>query len=268
MQATYALDRGDVDKAEELLTAAVNACPEDADAHRELAELLWQRQRGVEALAMFDRAVRISPKDHLIWIRRGELQRELGMHSAARTSADRGLNLSPDFAPGWLLRARVARAYGNSPEAIHYYQRALGIAPDDTQALFELAQVQWSLAKRGGPDARTRLHMALASTQELLEILPAESISADHYALHGAVCGDLGRFETSLSSWLAAAERAPQAPHILFQLAEAQLRTGHSADALRTATLARNLDPGSPLGRDLVDRIRFAGMPRGNSGIR
>ncbi|MDA7978685.1 MAG: tetratricopeptide repeat protein [Pirellulales bacterium] len=263
MQATYARDRGDSDKAEELLTAAVNACPEDADAHFELAELLWQRQRAVEALAMFDRALQISPKDHLLWIRRGELQRELGMHAAARTSADQGLNLAPDYAPGWLLRARVARGFGNSPEAIHYYQRALGLTPDAPETLFELAQVQWNLAKRGGPDAKTRLQMALASTQRLLNILPTEATSADHFALHGAICGDLGRFEASLNSWLAAAERAPQAPHILFQLAEAQLRTGNPADALRTATHARNLDPGSPLGRDLMNRIRLATLSGG-----
>lgn len=258
MQATYASEHGDVARAEKLLNQAVANCAEDCDARCELAELLWREHRGTEALAMFDAAIELAPRNAALLVRRGELQRELGFNPDSRRSAEQALNVAPDYAPAWMLRARTARAFGNSLEAIEYYQRVLGLTPDDANALTELAELQWNLARRGGRDSSMRYQMALASSQRLLATLPPEDVQVKHLLLAGGISRDLRRWEDALQSMQAAAKLAPDSAPVLLQLAECQLLAGEPGSAYRTAMLATSLDPGNRPGQELLQRIRLA----------
>ncbi len=259
MQATYAAQRGDTARAEALLLSAVDVCEGDADARRELAELLWQQERSVEALAMFDEAIDLAPEDHVLLVRRGELLREMGMNGEARRNADHALKLSSNFAPGWLLRARVAREFGNSPDAVHFYQRALDIVPEDTTVLQELAELQLNLAMAGGPEARTRLQMALASSQKLLEVVPPDTLPAERFAFHGVVCRELKRYEDAASMFGLACQRTPDNADLWYQLADCNQLAGNFNEARFAATRALRLNSAHPLAP------RFAALVRPNA---
>ena len=140
------------------------------------ADLCLRLRRPDEAVAAFEAAVPLLPKDAVIRQRLGELQRDLGHLDAAVASLRDAIAVDPGYAPAWnalgmtlggnghlheaeeAFRAAIARdgndhryyfnlglallRQGRSGEAREYFERTLQIAPDFAPAREELRKLR------------------------------------------------------------------------------------------------------------------------------
>lgn len=113
-----------------ILQAAIEANPQDANAHAALGHWLYDRRRHREAIAHWEAAVKANPNDAIVW---------------------RCLGIAYFNILGKPAKARAA------------YQKAIAAAPGDARLVFENDQ----LAKRLGDLPSKRLK-ALAKTSDLL----------------------------------------------------------------------------------------------------
>ncbi|MCD5314366.1 DUF5107 domain-containing protein [Kineosporia babensis] len=130
----------------DVLTAALERCPEDGRAAALLAQWLYAKDRPEEALSYWQRAVTADPQDAVSW-------RNLGLGSFD--------------------------VQGDAQAAAEAYDRALALRPDDARLLFERDQ----LDQRTGSSLAARLerlgqHRALVAERDDLTVEYADLLTA------------------------------------------------------------------------------------------
>ena len=123
-QGVAALDRGQQQKAEELLAKAVAACPVDAEARRHYAEALWRRAAQGEAIAQLEEAGRLAGDDASLWARLAEMHLASGQPELARHNAELALSLDPKDALDWNNKGLALNALGKTTEAEAAFAKA------------------------------------------------------------------------------------------------------------------------------------------------
>ena len=248
-QGVAALERGQWDRADELLGQAVRACPSNVDARRHYAEARWNCGRHQEALAELEAAQRLAPDDAGLAARIAEMRLALGQTSAALDAAQRAIDLDPKLAAGWAVRARIWRAQRDWAQALADYQRALSCAPEDPHIPCEIAAVYLELNKP---------HRALASVQDIIDRCAPGEEPQEALLCQGLGYLALGRYEEAAESLSGAAARGQPTAEILFRLAQAHWGAGRPARALAAAEQALALDPHHQPARTLLEQTRLA----------
>lgn len=256
-QGLSALDRNDWHRAEPLLAQAVDVFPQDAEARRHYATALWQSGQRAEALRQITKALELMPDDPTLLSRAAEMRLAVGETAAAADLVDRALDVDPRNAALWRLRGRLRLQAGALRESLADYQRALSYQPDDRDALLDVAEIYHRLNQ----PAR-----ALASLQTLSDGYPPGEEPPQVLYLMGLAYGALDRTDEAIDSFLAARDRGPSSPDLLFRLAEAQWSAGRLTEAQQNVSRALALAPGHAGSRALLQRMRLAG--RGNQPTR
>jgi tetratricopeptide (TPR) repeat protein len=253
-QGVAALERGQREKAEELLAKAVKACPVDPEARRHYAETLWQRGARAEAVAQLEQAVRQSADDATLHVRLAEMHLAMSRPDAARQSAEQAVERNPRSGAAWMVRGQVIRAAGDAHQALADCLRALRYAPDDRRVLLEVAELQRQLNQ---PERALQTLQCLADTYA-----PGEE-SQQVLHLTGMACMALGRYGEAVESLSAAATRETATAELFYRLGEAQRLAGHPAEASASAQRALALDPKHQPSLDLLGRVETAqgGLP-------
>ena len=180
-QGVAALERGQHEQAEKLLSKAVKACPADPEARRHYAEALWQRGDRTNAVAQLEQAARQSGDDAALHVRLAEMHLAMSRPDAARQSAEQAVQRNPRLAAAWIVRGQVLRAAGDTQQALADCQRALLFASDDRRALLEIAELQRQLNQ---PERALQTLQCLADTYT-----PRRGIAAgaapDGHGVHG-----------------------------------------------------------------------------------
>ncbi len=135
-----AADRNDLVRAEGLLEQAVQRCPQDVEARRHYADVLWRRGLRTEAVTQMDKALAIAGDDPALCVEAGGMYLELGLFDAADRLAAQAVRLDPKSSAAWHLRGRVAMARGQPDPALADFHRALGIAPTSRSVLMDTAE--------------------------------------------------------------------------------------------------------------------------------
>jgi tetratricopeptide (TPR) repeat protein len=252
-EGMVALDRGEQEKAEELLAKAVNACPVDAEARRRYAEALWRRGAQKEAIAQLEAAARVTPDDAALWTRMAEMQLAAGQVELAGQTAERALELDTKLPGAWAIRGGVRRATGKPQEALADYLRALGYTPNDRAMLREVAEIYRDL---------NQPERALQNLQSLAETYSPGEEPADCLYLTGLAYVALGRYDDGVESFSAALTRGTPTAEMYCHLGQAELLAGHTAEAACAARQALALDSAHRASRDLLDRIELAQRPQ------
>lgn len=251
-QGVAAMERGEWQRANELLAKAVRTCPLDADAHRYYAEVLWQRDRREEAIAELEEASRLAVDDPELHVLLAEKRLAMGGLELARQSAKYAIDLDPKLADAWAVRGRVRRADRRLRQALDDYLRALGLAPDDRRILLEVAELYRELKQ---PER------ALATLQRLGDTYsPGEEPQHVLY-LEGLAYSAMGRWDEAAVSFATASVREPPTSEILFRLGEAELLAGRPARAAAAAQEALTLDPLHEPSRELLARAQVVPDP-------
>ena len=229
-----AMDREQWDEAQQLLAKAVRACPQDAEARRNFAEVLWRQGLQAEARKHLEEALRLCDDDATLHTRLAQMLLDAGQIEAAARETELALDLDPRLATAWSTRGRVMLAAGRAQQALADYHRALAYTPDDREILLQVAELYRRLEQ---PER------ALTTLQSLAETYaPGEEPQQVLYLLGLAYSG-LGRSDDAAEQFALALRRGTASPDLLAELASAQLRCGRATDALRTAREALALEP-------------------------
>ncbi|CBN57474.1 MULTISPECIES: tetratricopeptide repeat protein [Kamptonema] len=145
--------------------------------------------RNEEAIASYDKAIKIKPDYHQAWYKRGNALGDLGQFEEALASYDKTIEIKPDHQEAWFNRGWALRKLGRFEKAITSYDKAIEIKHDDHEAWFYRG---YALDDLG------RFEEAIASYDKAIEIK-----HDDHEAwfYRGYALGELGRFEEAIASY-------------------------------------------------------------------
>ncbi|MEN6457860.1 MAG: tetratricopeptide repeat protein [Thermoguttaceae bacterium] len=248
-----ALGRGQQQAAENLLAQAVTACPTDAEARRRYAEALWCRGARQESIAQMEEAGRSASEDAAPCARLAEMYLIAGQQQNAWQAAQRAIALDPKLPSAWAIRGGVLRAGGQPRDALSDYLRALNYAPKDRAILAEVAGLYRQLDR---PSAALQTLQTLAETYS-----PGEEPGQVLDQL-GTAYAAVGRYDDAVENLSAAVARGEPTADMYCHLAEAELLTGHTAEAGAAARQALALQPQHQASRQLLDRLLVAERPQ------
>lgn len=79
------------------------------------------------ALACFNKAVEVQPRDHAAWVFRGVVLIHLNCYEEALASCEQALEIQPDSKEAWVFRGAALHYLGRYKQAYASYDEALGI---------------------------------------------------------------------------------------------------------------------------------------------
>lgn len=268
-QIREALRRGAPDEALALIRSALDADPDDATAHRLMAQALHMGDDPQGALEAIDRAIAITPEDADLHFHRAGLLLADRRVDQVREALGQAIGLDPNQLGAYLMQAELALGGGDLDEAERLVRIAARIAPDHPV----LGSIQAMVALRRG-DGERALRLVTAALEQAPEdpqVLNAAGFiylgngnlafaeqafrrlrqsRPDHPAL-GRVLAELlyrqERYEEALEEIGPLLETSARTtPEILRFAGELALRLGQPAQALgwlRSALAAMPADP-------------------------
>ncbi|MCP4191220.1 MAG: tetratricopeptide repeat protein [Planctomycetaceae bacterium] len=225
-QGLDALDRGQIEQAENHFSEALDRCPANVNARCHLADCLWKRGESQNAIAQLSDALAISEHDDTqILVRLGQMKFDVGEHEAAQKLVNRALQASPEDPGAWQLDGAIKHQRDEWTAALASYQRSLCYHPNDVETQLAVAEIYANL-KRPGRTLSTleRLEQRVVQDQHRQRMLAIKG-----YALHG-----LRRYEEASETLLLAIESGAPSPELLANLAKAQFESGQYREARQT----------------------------------
>ena len=184
-----ALQRGQTERAVDLLRKTIGLEPRQPLAHRDLGNAFQQLQRFDEALESYDKALALKSDLADIHNNRGVALAALRRLDEALASYGRAIALKPDYAQAYNNRGTVLVDQKRPLEALADFTRAIALAPDYVKAY----------DNRAGALADLNRHdEALVDHDRAIALQPG---SAESHAKRGSVLTSLGRAQEALESY-------------------------------------------------------------------
>ena len=213
---------GEAETGVELIARALAVRTDFAEAHYNMGNALLSLGRPGEALARFDAALRLNPRDPQYHFERGNALKDLGRIDDALSSYGKALGLSPGYAEAHNNMGIALKESGRLAEALASYDRALALRPRYAEAhgnrgnvLKEMGRLEEALAsydaalrlKPGYAEAHSNRGNALARLRKLDDALASHdralALKPDYAEGHnnrGLVLKELGRLDEALAS--------------------------------------------------------------------
>ncbi|MFZ2307996.1 MAG: tetratricopeptide repeat protein, partial [Rhodoferax sp.] len=179
---------------------AIRLKPDFVDAHVALGSVQDDMGQQDAAIASYQRALDTQPSDIDTHIRLGQLQRRMGRLPQAESSYGKALTLRPDDAETLVAQGEVLHRLGKPDLAVICLRRAHAIVPDSVDLLGCLGMVLMDLE---------RPFEAIEMYRRLLELQPE---NADAHNNLGNALKDVGRFDEAIQSYRNAIEIRPFFP--------------------------------------------------------
>ncbi|MDD1607795.1 MAG: tetratricopeptide repeat protein, partial [Methylococcaceae bacterium] len=195
--------RGQVQIAVDLISQSLNINPNDATAHSNIGLAFQAQGRFDEALASYDRALAISPDSAETLYNRGNLLLTHQYFNEALISYDRVLVINPNYVEAYSNRGVALQNLRQLDAALASYERALAIKPDYAEALTNRGNTLKNLK---------RFHEALSSYDHALVIAPND---AETLTNRGNVLQELSYLDKALESYDRALFIKPDYPEAL-----------------------------------------------------
>src|SRR5262249_48045570 len=158
-RAVVAYNDGNLFEAERLCRFIIAANPDLLDGLLLLANTQIRLGRGNEALATYNRALRLRPNDAVAINNRGVVLQQLQRFEEGLASYERAIALKPDFVDALYNRGATLQALRRFEDALGSYNRALALRPEHAAALHNRGIILHELK---------RFEDALASYQQAL----------------------------------------------------------------------------------------------------
>lgn len=243
-----ALERGEQERASELLQKAVKRSPSDIDARRQLADVLWQNGACEDAVVHMEKAAELAPDDAATLVRVGEMLLELGELEQSLEKANRAIALDAYSAGAWALRGRVHRRQSEPERALADLQQSLRFGPESGEVLLETAELQYQM---GRPErSLTTLHFLLDRYH------PGDQPRRALW-LAGLAYRAAGRPIDAVESLYAASTRGEPEPNLLCQLAQAQQQAGNTVGAVASVRQALAVDANHQPSQVLLSQLEI-----------
>ena len=226
-----ALRRGDLQTGADLITASTRIDPNQPTAHATLGNALLELRRPDDALASYDRALRLRPDDVEALYNRGNALCELERPQDALDSYDRALHFNPNIPMALNNRGNVLRALKRPEEALTSYERALELDPHYVEAFNNRGNALRDLK---------RPEQALSSFERALALRPGYAAAWNN---RGNALLNLKRPEEALASFEHALALDPDHIESLNNRGNALLGLHRAQEALASYQQALRLKP-------------------------
>ncbi|MFO1019679.1 MAG: tetratricopeptide repeat protein [Planctomycetales bacterium] len=245
--ASRALQKGDLDKAEDLVQDVLRRSPHNDEARRRIIEMYLQQDRLGEALEQMELAIKLSPDDCQIYCNLAALLMEQNRARDARKIIDLALRMEPANPRLLLMKGKLLEQDHNPVDAQEIYYRLLEVDRENAEALFRLARL--SLENNNPTQSLPLLRQVIQHSETSAERRSeAEDLLATAYA--------------RTERWQQAAavleqhfcEKTP-GPDDLYRLGYAQYRCGNIDGAKATLQQLRELDPKSKAVVALTEQV-------------
>jgi predicted Zn-dependent protease len=241
-----ALEAGQPQQAEDLLKKSLAASPDDASARRYMAETLWRRGAGDDAISQIIEAVRLEPTNASLTVRAGEMYLAIGRREAAEAYAEKAIRLDPTLAAAWALRGRCFVKMNLPERALADLERAVELAPDQSELLLEIA----SLYRQRGQNTR-----CLTAIYHLLDTYPSGEEPQSVLVMQGQTLMALGRPQQATDAFLAAVQHGPPSADLYFYLAQSYSAAGRGNEASAAAQQALAINSAHDPSRQLLAQL-------------
>jgi tetratricopeptide (TPR) repeat protein len=232
-----AMQSGNLAEAEVRLRHALKSCPNDAEAHHHLAEVLRRQGRAADAIPHLQNAVKLSGGDPEWTVALGELLLESGDFNTAGIHAQAALERRPQLGRAWALQGDVLRSHRDYDNCLSSYHRALDCEEPYLPALAKAAEVYHQQGKYQRELASLRRYMA----EESSDLLPQDLELRQALALQA-----MQRHEEAIPLFAEAEAKMGDHPEILLRSAESHLASGHLVVAEQKIATATQLQPSHP----------------------
>jgi tetratricopeptide (TPR) repeat protein len=229
--AQMALDRGENETALDLIEEYLEDHPFDVEALNICAVAATNLEDEIKALGLYQKALRMDPKNGAIHHNYGVLLDRLGRRELAQIHLRKALEYQPDFPEAYVNLGNVLDEMGETAEALAMYDEALKRRPDSADAYFNKGH---ALNRMG------RYAEALNCFSEALFMEPQEptSLNGAGYALAG-----LGRDEEAIDFYTRALARDTGNPHVFFNRGLSRMRLEQFQEALTDFDETLALEP-------------------------
>jgi predicted TPR repeat methyltransferase len=223
---------GNFAAAASLYLQTLKSWPNFLPALLSYAVVLQALNRPAEALATYDKALAINPRNPGALYNRGNALRDLNRAGEAIASYDRALKIKPGFPEAYNNRGSALRDLDRIGEALVSFDKALAIKPDYAEALNNRGNALRDLK---------RTDEAIASYDRALATKPTYT-----YALYnrGSALRDLNRIGEALASFDEALTISPCDAQTLYSRGNALRALERPAEALMSYDKALRINPG------------------------
>ncbi|MCE9604052.1 MAG: tetratricopeptide repeat protein [Planctomycetia bacterium] len=248
-QGVNALERRDLSEAERYCSQAIRACPDDPEARRHYADVLWEQGRPKEAIAQIEAALNHAADDTETRLRAAEMRLITRDYEGSLADVRRAIDVDPKSAAAWAMKGRILRERGELQQALADTQRSLTYEPRNRVVLRQSADLYAALQQP---------NKALCSLQALADTYGPGEEPQDLFVAEGFAYAALDRRYEAAKSLRAACERGPATSELLLALAEVETSAGQSLEAYRTAQQAIALAPDDPRCRAMLQQTAAA----------
>jgi tetratricopeptide (TPR) repeat protein len=222
---------GDVARAEGLYRQIIDAFPDLAPAHRNLAQTLVSQGKLADAISRYQQALRLDAGDFRTHFSLGIALQNAGRHEEAIASYRQALALAPGYAGAHNNLGAALRTQGHLEEALKHFRLAIQLAPND-------------------PDPHNNLGLTLADLERWDEAVAsyqrALAVARDPAGVHrslGVALVELGQLEEAIAHHREALRLDPANPEMINALAAALAAHGQTAEAIACCRQALRLRP-------------------------
>ena len=212
---------------------ALRIDPDSVDAHNNLAIALVESGKVGDGVQHFQKAVQIKPRWASTHYNLGTALARAGKFEDAVAQFQEALRIQPGYPSVHYNLAEVLLTLGRTPEAVDHYEQALRYAPEYAEAHYHLAN---TLARSG------RLEDAITHYQEVLRLKPDD---AEAHLNLGATLAKLGKPEEAIQQYQQALRIQPDYAAAHNSLANAFVRAGKVEEAIGHYQQALQIAPDS-----------------------
>lgn len=235
-EARQACEKGDHERARQLLVRAAEVAPDDPDVQYRIARVLLLAGDTNEAVKHLQYATRHGIDDPDAYLELARVLLDARRYGECQEMIDSALRLVPTHVPAQLLAGRLAELRHKDDEALAIYYRVLGNDPSDVEAMLRVADV---LVRSDRPGQAAPL---LRSVVESDRISPVDQARA-HWTL-GLIYGREHRWAESATQLAAAADARPELPaDEAYQVAYAWWEAGDRERARQFVTRTLAVSP-------------------------
>ncbi|HEY3145703.1 MAG TPA: tetratricopeptide repeat protein [Dongiaceae bacterium] len=218
-------DLGDYTRAIADYDSAIVLAPKDPVLRLNRGVAKIHAGRPADAVADYDEAARLKPDWHLPYFDRAVALTDLGQRAAALKDYDHAIQLKPDDAWIYVGQGDVLAASGDPARALDAYDKALALRPD----------LDDPRAKRA--TLLLRLDRPAEALPELDRVLATNPSKPHLWQTRGQAKFQLAHYDDAAADFSRALDLAPQDKDIRRDLARAELGAGNAEDAWRTLSL-------------------------------
>lgn len=213
-----------------------------ADAHFREGTHRLQEGKFEQAVADFEKAIAINPREPRFHLSLGVAYFSLGKTEKAIAEYEQSLRAKPDAPETHVSLAMAWKRLGKENKAVDAYKEAIRLKPDLFPAYFELGLLYLN-AKRDSAAA------------ELFESLVKAKPTAESHLVVGQAYLNTGRIDLALHSFRRATQLKPDMAQAHLLLGSALLKKNLRQQAAESYRLAMRLDGNSSTARTMLTRI-------------